>query len=541
MPQGWDRIVDVVVVGSGGAALTAATLAHDGGSEVLVVEKEAMLGGTTAVSGGVAWLPGNHHLTDAGLTDSRDDALAYLRALTAGREHDPSLLDVFVDTAPEMLRYLEAHTPVRMQIVPNFPDYYAPYEVPGTTFGGRAVEPVPYPVGTELPEWRDRLATRGALLSLGAATTLGEDFSVPDAALQAELARREAEDIRPKGAALVAMLFKGLLERGVEARIELAARELVVVDGTVIGVRADDASGASVLIGARQGVVLACGGFEWNAELVRAFIGYPVQPLSPGGNVGDGLVMAMESGAELANMVSYWGQPAMFDPDITRDGAMVPQFEWARGMPSSLVVNQQGERFANEAMPYNDFPKAFGVFDASSATFPNEPPGWMLFDQKVRDSARILSMLPGEPTPSWVPVAGTIAELAAMSGLPVDALVATVERFNAYADKGDDPDFDRTKVGLMAPGVVSPLDTPPYYAVVIHPGALGTNGGPRLTADGQVRAQRGGVVEGLYAAGNTAASAFGWAYPSGGGTIGQALVFGYRAGRHVATRPRQSL
>jgi len=249
----------------------------------------------------------------------------------------------------------------------------------------------------------------------------------------------------------------------------------------------------------------------------------------------------MESGAELANMVSYWGQPAMFDPDITRDGAMVPQFEWARGMPSSLVVNQQGERFANEAMPYNDFPKAFGVFDASSATFPNEPPGWMLFDQKVRDSARILSMFPGEPTPSWVPVADTIAELAAMIGLPVDALVATVERFNAYADKGDDPDFDRTKVGLMAPGVVSPLDTPPYYAVVIHPGALGTNGGPRLTADAQVRAQRGGVVEGLYAAGNTAASAFGWAYPSGGGTIGQALVFGYRAGRHVATRPRQSL
>ncbi|HEX7096597.1 MAG TPA: FAD-binding protein, partial [Acidimicrobiales bacterium] len=114
-------------------------------------------------------------------------------------------------------------------------------------------------------------------------------------------------------------------------------------------------------------------------------------------------------------------------------------------------------------------------------------------------------------------------------------------RFNEHARAGVDPDFGRTERGLMAPGRVAPLDTPPFYAVVIHPGALGTNGGPRLTADAQVRAQRGGVVGGLYAAGNTAASAFGWAYPGGGATIGQALVFGYRAGRHVAKQPDRVL
>jgi succinate dehydrogenase/fumarate reductase flavoprotein subunit len=227
----------------------------------------------------------------------------------------------------------------------------------------------------------------------------------------------------------------------------------------------------------------------------------------------------------------------MFDPDITRDGELVPQFEWGRGAPSSIVVNAKGKRFANEALPYNDFPKAFGIYDPTTATFPNQPPGWMVFDQKVRDSARILSMLPGQPTPGWVPVAGTISDLAEKIGVDPATLTATVDEFNDNAKRGEDPEFERTKVGLMGPGRVAPLDTPPFYAVVIHPGALGTNGGPRLTADAQVRRQRGGVVPGLYAAGNTAASAFGWAYPGGGATIGQGLTFGYRAGRHVAQQP----
>jgi 3-oxosteroid 1-dehydrogenase len=536
MPDTWDRLVDVVVVGSGGAALTAATLAHDGGAEVLVLEKADMLGGTTAVSGGVAWLPGNHHGAAAGFDDDRDDAVAYIRRLAMGHEHDTALIDVFVDTAPEVLRYLEANTPVRMQLVPNFPDYYFPFDVPGKRPGGRSVEPVPYPVGTELPEWRTRLVSRGTLMSLGAATTLAEDFTAPDDALRAELARREAEDIRPKGAALVAMLFKGLLERGVETMIQTRAAELYLRDGAVVGVRAEH-DGRSIAVGARRGVILACGGFEWNPALVRAFIGYDVKPLSPPNNVGDGLVMAMAAGAQLANMTSYWGQPAMFDPAITRDGELVPQFEWARGEPSSLIVNRHGMRFANEALPYNDFPKTFGAYDATNAEFPNEAPAWMIFDQRVRDSARVLSMIPGEPTPDWVPVADTIEALAERIGIEPAALAATVARFDEHAARGEDPDFGRTSVGLMGPGRVHPLDSPPYYAVVVHPGALGTNGGPRLTADAAVRDHQGDAIAGLYAAGNTAASAFGWAYPSGGGTIGQGLVFGYRAGRHAAAQP----
>jgi succinate dehydrogenase/fumarate reductase flavoprotein subunit len=336
-------------------------------------------------------------------------------------------------------------------------------------------------------------------------------------------------------------LFKGLLERGVEMLLETPARDVVTNDGgDVIGLVAER-GGAPFRIGARKGVVLACGGFEWNPELVKGHIGYRVHPLSPPNNVGDGLVMAMEAGAQLANMTSYWGTPVMFDPEITRDGALVPQFEWGRGAPSSIVVNRKGKRFANEALPYNDFPKAFGVFDPGAIEFPNAGPGFLVFDRTVRDSQRILSMFPGQPDPDWVVKADTIKDLATKIGIDPDALDETVTRYNANAEKREDPDFRRHEVGLMSPGAVAPITEPPFYAVEIHPGALGTNGGPQIDRNGQVRRLGGGVVGGLYAAGNTAANVFGWAYPSGGGTIANGMVFGDLAGKHVAARPAREV
>lgn len=541
--QQWDRVVDVVVVGSGGAALTAATLAHDQGAEVLVIEKASMLGGTTAVSGGGVWLPGNHVMRAAGIEDSRDDALAYVRHLAGDRAPDPELLEVFVDTAPEALRYLEDHTPLSTHIQP-LPDYYWPWRFPGTVMQpGRTVEADPYPVADELPEWKDRLVKRGTLMSLGTATTLTEDFLPKTPALEEELRQREAKDIRPKGAALIARLFKGLLERGVEALLETPARELLA-DGTgeVVGVLAER-DGTPFRVGARKGVVLACGGFEWNAELVRAHIGYDVFPLSPeGNNTGDGLLMATKVGAKLANLDSYWGTPSMFDPEIVgADGSLLPQFEWGRGAPASIVVNRKGQRFANEALPYNDFPKAFGAYDPEAVEFPNVGPGFLVFDRTVRDSQRILSMFPGQPDPEWAVKADSIGDLAERLGVDRAALEATVDRYNSHAAEGVDPDFRRHEVGLMSPGAVQPIVEAPFYGVEIHAGMLGTNGGPQVDRNGQVRKLGGGVVGGLYAAGNTAANVFGWAYPSGGGTLGNGMVFGYLAGRHAGSQPARAI
>jgi succinate dehydrogenase/fumarate reductase flavoprotein subunit len=532
-PDAWDRVADVVIVGSGAAALAAAVPAARDGADVLILEKAEQIGGTTAVSGGSVWVPCNRQMAELGVADSREEALAYIRHLSKGSEPDASLIEVFVDTAPEMMAQLEASTPLRMVPTRGFRDYYSAYGVPGALPEGRSLEPVPFPVGKELPAWRDRLASRIGMTTLGAYTTLEEDLS--GRADPAEIARRQAEDIRPKGAALVGALFKALLDRGVDTLLATRARELVLAAGTVRGVRCER-EGAGLRIGARRGVVLACGGFEWNRELVRAHVGYDLWPVTPPNNVGDGLLLAMQAGAQLANMGSYWGTGAMLDPTVLRDGEPLPQFDVARGMPGTLIVNQDGRRFVNEAVPYNDFPRAFGSFDPLRVDFATRAPAWQIFDQRVKEAMPILSIRPGEPAPAWVAQARSVRELAERIGVDPDAVEATLCRFNEHAARGQDPEFRRHELGLQRAVPPRPLDAPPFYALAIYPGTLGTNGGPRIDRDGRVLRPGGEPVPGLYAAGNTAANAFGWAYPSGGGTLANAMTFGYRAGRHAAAR-----
>lgn len=533
----WDETTDVLVVGSGGAALTAALSASDAGADVVVLEKEDALGGTTGVSGGVLWIPQNDHLAEAGLEDSREAALAYIRRIADGRALDESLIEVFVDTAPEVLRYLESKTPLRMQLVTNLPDYYGAIRerVPGCQPFSRSVEPVPYAARDELGEWADRIAARSTLLSLGASTTLVEDLAAMGgvSANLDELARREREGIRVKGAALVACLLKGLLDRGVEVRLSSPAKELVVDDqGAVVGLASASPDGTR-LVGARKGVVLACGGFEWNRDMVLGYVGYDVQPLSPGGNTGDGHLMSMEAGALMGNMWGYWGQGAMFDPVVTwPDGRPAAQMMTGLG-PGSIIVNRHGRRFMHGGHTYNDFPKPFGNFDQDYPGFPNTPPGWVIFGASVKERQAILTMRPGEPAPEWLAQAETVRELAVVIGLDPDVLDETVTRFNRNAARGEDPDWNSP--------MPKPVEGPPYYAIEQWPASLGTNGGCRINADGQVLGHRRTVIEGLYAAGNTSAAVLGGAYVGGGTPIGSGATFGYLAGRHAGSSPARSV
>ena len=536
-PGRWDRVADVIVVGSGAAGLTAATLAYDGGADVVLLEKAPLIGGTTGVSGGMPWIPLNRHMADVGVRDSREEALTYIRRLTLGREPEPALLEVYVDTAPEMLDYLEAKTPLRMTAGPTFNDYYA--HLPGGKLKGRSIEPAPFDAH-ELGDWAPRLRTSPHLpwltLAEGAKFLRGEDL--PDLELAA---RREAEDIRVLGPALVAALFKGLLDRGVEVHTSAPVDDLVVEDGAVIGVRS-----SAGLIGARRGVVLACGGFEWNEEMVRGFIGERIEPLSPPYNEGDGHRMAMEAGALLGNMRSFWGQPGIYEPGFEIDGRPVPQMGSIRSTPGVIAVNRHGERFVNEGATYQDFPKVLGTYDPVAVDYPNEAPHWLVFDQGVKDSAVVLpTVLPGQPAPDWIVQSPTIRELAERIGVDAGALDATVARWNAEVAAASDEDFHRgttifeVHMSGRQPspqGCMRAVSQAPFYAVQLVNGALGTNGGMVIDPHARVRSMRGGVVPGLYAAGNATASVFGPAYPGGGATIGPALTFGFIAGRHAAAQ-----
>ncbi len=216
----WQEVFDVVVVGSGAAGLVAAVLAADGGASVLLLEKSDQLGGTTALSGGAAWIPANSHFGELGGTDSEADALAYIRALCGDDAPDPALIDLFVDTAPQMLAYLEEHTPLEMAAIPGFPDYYLHLDdLPGRTAGGRAVEALPFSVRTELPEYADALPVRSTLNILGERTTHAQERADQDPEeLAALVAQRTADDVRVKGVALVARLLRGLVDRGVVIR-----------------------------------------------------------------------------------------------------------------------------------------------------------------------------------------------------------------------------------------------------------------------------------------------------------------------------------
>ena len=540
-PKAWDRVVDVVVMGSGAAGLAAATLAYDGGADVLLLEKADLIGGTTGVSGGMPWVPMNHHMADVGVSDSREDALTYIRRLTHGREPDPSLVELYVDVAPEVIEYLEAKTPLRFYAPSTFNDYFE--GIPGGKPAGRSIEPVPYDARTELGEWADRARTSPHLPRLtmeeGAKFLRGDE--PPDFGM---IMQRETDDVRCGGPALVASLLKGLLDRGVAIETGTAATDLVVVDGEVVGVLVEH-DGSTELVGTTKGVVLACGGFEWNDAMVRAFIGREIFPLSPPHNEGDGHRMAMEAGAALANMTSFWGQPAMVDPEVDFEGNLLYQMGTARSAKGVILVNRTGKRFVNEGVTYQDFPKALGAYDPVALDYPTENV-WMIFDQHTKDTTVLLpSILPGTDAPEWMTRASTIRELAGEIGVDADTLEATVTRWNEHVAAGEDPDFHRGTVRFEShmsgsfpkpERILGAIETGPFYAMPLYDGTLGTNGGPRIDADARVLRHDGTPIPGLYAAGNASASVFGPAYPGGGATIGPALTFGYLAGRHAASR-----
>ncbi|SDG23641.1 FAD-dependent oxidoreductase [Pseudonocardia oroxyli] len=491
---------DLVVVGSGAAGLTAAVGAAEAGLSVLVVEKAARLGGTTAVGGGVIWAPNNALMSTP---DSPGAARAYLGT---GRM-SASEIAAFVEDVPRAIALL-TRVGVRMRPLPR-PDYHP--DRPGAAHGRgldqEPFDPRPWPGLAE----RIRPPTYFPLLTM---SERDDRSAGPEVVKQ-----REAGGVRTMGGALVGRLLVAALDRGVEI---LAATPVTALGhGTVRLGEETVAAGA---------VLLASGGFEWNADLRRRHLAAEITPISAPSNTGDALGLAR--GAALDEMTAVWGVPVITPPGDRYDG--MPSGRMGNvemTLPGSVTVDTTGRRFVNEALNYHDLNRAFAGRTA-----------FLVFDRAYRERYPVAGSPPGAVEP-WMVTADTPAELARRVGIDPAGLVATLGRFNAAARRGADPDFGRganpQDRHLGDPAItpnpcLAPVAQGPFFAVPVHAGALGTAGGLATDLDGRVVDPAGDPIPGLYAAGNCAATLFRDGYPGGGATLASAVVRAYRVVRHLA-------
>lgn len=551
----FDREVDVLVVGSGAGALVAALRARHAGADVLVVEKGALWGGTSATSGGGIWIPGSHLAAQAGHPDDLDEAFDYVRRLTAPNVADAQIR-AFVDNAHHMLAWIEREAEIRYAALP-YPDYYP--EVAGSREGYRT-HLIP---GAFDARQMDRAAFDTMQRASPAASLWGRiNWMLAETHialfrppgwwktigkvmagywLDVPQRLRSPRDRRlTLGTALLGLLRNALDRSGTPLWLESPLLSLIEEDGRVTGAVVRHA-GRELRIGARKGVILAAGGFERNAELRAKHLPAAPNPEASGSQInnrGDALVEAQRHGAAVRNMDSAWWAPVFRIPGEERGRLSTVE----RALPFSIIVNQAGARYANEALSYHRFGEAMMTRNAAGA---GTDPSWLVFDARYRARYPAGPVIPNIPD-ALLPAAvrkvlrksTTIAGLAQAMGVASDALAATVTRFNRMVEQGSDSDFGRGDAAydrLYGDPRVTPnpslgtLEEAPFYAIPLHLGDIGTNGG--LVTDERARVQRddGSVIGGLYAIGNMAASVMGYSYPGAGATLGPAMTFGYIA------------
>jgi succinate dehydrogenase/fumarate reductase flavoprotein subunit len=532
--------VDVIILGTGAAGLAAALAAHEAGAQVALVERADRIGGTSAISGGVIWVADNPRMRAAGMADSREQALAYFRSLDHGDLVDDTL-EAFVDSGPEALAFLEGLGALSVSVLPGYPDYYL--DRPGAKpEGSRALDHDLFSLG-ELGEWAARIyAIEEPKPLMLRETPLGGATALPPPEV---LGQRIAARQCGFGQAMVARLLKACLARGIEPVLGVETHRLVR-DGERISGIAGVKDGLPFALAARRGVIVATGGFEWDAELRQTFLRGPVTaPASPPTGKGGGLKLAMAAGAKLGNMTSAWWAPTLVTPDAPwasgEQRAQIILIE--RTVPHSIMVNRSGKRFCNEAANYSALGGVFHQFDPASYDYLNLP-AYLIFDAQYAARYPLGTRQPGQPMPDWVARADTLEGLAAQIGVDAGPLTETVARFNVHADEGHDPDFgrgtsaydhfygDRSREGAAV--TLGAIREPPFHAVEIASGLLGTNGGPRTDGQARILGHDGAPIPGLLGAGNAIACPTGGIYAGAGGTLGPALTFGYIAGRTAA-------
>lgn len=511
---------DVVVVGSGAAGLSAALSARAEGARVLVLERASTVGGTSAMSGGVMWIPG-HKFGDG--SDTPADGLEYLQNATRG-EVDGEPLRAYVDEARELVQFLENNTTLSVNARKDHPDYL-PEGIGARS--GRGVEPA---------EWDS------AVLGDAAETVRRSPSGWREGLLDVEK-RAVRDGVWRAGRALVGALYHACNEAGVEIATKTRATRLERDGARIVGLWID-ADGDEQLVEAKGGVVLASGGFEWDPALVKAFLGVPLTaPVSSPSNTGDGLRMAMQVGARLGNMTQAWWTPSTRVSDAYyEDGPLNRFVTQERSKPGSIVVDGSGRRFVRETLNYNDFGHTMTSFDGAFYGYPHIP-AFLVFDEQCRRSYTMVGIEPTDPTPDWVRTAETLEDLAVMCDIDADGLRRQVSTYNRHAAHGEDPTHERGSTAYESyagdpsqggNGTIRALGEGPYYAIELSLGALGTKGGPVVDLNSRVLAVDGKPIPGLFAAGNVTASIMGASYAGPGVTLGPAMVAGLRAGRSAA-------
>lgn len=558
--------VDVLIAGSGAAGLTAAVTARKAGLDVLVVEKAQLFGGTTATSGGVLWIPGNHHSPamqqQTGTTDSVDNARAYLEEV-AGNYLEPDRVDAFFRHGPEMVRFLEDETEVRFYGM-DYPDYTSESSHSSIV---RSIGTQDYHARKMGPHLKNLKNQLPQTLFLGFAVGSGVEMiefmragrSIKAAGFVARKLSKHFLDVLRygegqqvvRGRALIARLARTLFDLETPLWLSSPITKLLTEGKHVTGAEVNTPDGP-VVIHARKGVVLACGGYGNDPDRRAATFPTPAgsrdlrNPTAPT-NTGDGVRLAENVGAAFNGDVlqmAPW-MPVSVLPDAKDFTGVWPHLI-DRQKPGFIAVTDNGRRFVDESASYHDFVPALTRACADKM----RPECWL-----IGDAAAVRKWGMGMARPFPIPHGHlvrsgylkrdtTLAGLARKCGIDAAALEDTVTHFNEHAKQGVDPEFgrggrtyDRYQGDPEHHGsnpCLGPLERAPYYAVKIEAGLIGTFAGLKTDSRARVVDAAGAPVEGLYAVGNDQASVLGGAYAGAGATLGPAMTFGYIAGKHLA-------
>ena len=544
----WDVTVDFVIAGSGGGGLVAALAGADTGADVLVLEKQALIGGSTCMSGGIFWIPNSPLMKADGVPDSYEDAMAHFETVVGdvGACSSFERRHAFLTAGPDMTTFLMKQG-LRLVTCPGYSDYYS--NLKGGSDVGRGVEPVPWN-GKQLGPWLSKLQP-GLAQALGLSVMTNEARSLSNynrsarafrisarVAARTVWAKVRRQALLTNGASLVGQLLKIALDRGVSVWTEAPLEDLIVEGGRVVGVRTVR-DGAPVSVQARKGVLISAGGFAHNRAMRQQFSGD--QPnegkwsMSNAGDTGEAITTAMGLGAQTALMDEAWWMP------LPRTGQFGQStLDQARQRPRTIFVDNNGRRFVNESNSYMEVGKA--MYAASAV------PCWVIFDDRYRKRYAHVRSHPGYFPKQMLESgklkkASSLAELAAMCGIDSDGLAETVDHFNANARRGVDPDFGRGESAYnrslgdpnrrVVNPCLGPIDEAPYYACEILPGDIGTCGGLVTDEHARVLDTNDRPIDGLYATGNSTATVMGRHYLGPGASIANTMVFGYIAARHA--------